>query len=328
MPPKQQQDKENVDPQKKQPCEGTKTERYGKHEKMPVLVTDLYRDVELPELEEFDCDDIKLDGTIVAVGKRRTGKTWVFRNLMYMMKDKFQAGLVISQTDELNKFWRDYVPKKFIFNKYDPEIIQAVFRRQKKILNDVNKTDEEKEAEAPFFILLDDVISDQSLRFDESLCELFVCGRHYKLFILITTQYAKAITPTLRGNTDYCFMMKTIQQRQLEALWEDFGSFMTKDAFAQTLNAYTEDNEVLVINTCPETEVDCMSMMNWWKAEDPGEFKMGCEEYWKSAELGNHMIPPRDNPFSATELMNVKDIMPRPWKDMQTERGGNAIGKR
>ena len=103
---------------------------------------------------------------------------------------------------------------------------------------------------------------------------------------------------------------------------------MTKDAFAQTLNAYTEDNEVLVIHTCPETEVDCMSMMNWWKAEDPGEFKMGCEEYWKSAELGNHMIPPRDNPFSATELMNVKDIMPRPWKDMQTERGGNAIGKR
>ena len=45
------------------------------------------------------------------------------RNIMYLLKDKFQGGVVISQTDELNKFWRQYVPKKYIFNKYDPEIL-------------------------------------------------------------------------------------------------------------------------------------------------------------------------------------------------------------
>ena len=53
-------------------------------------------------------------GTIVAVGKRRTGKSWVFRNLMYHMKDKIPAGIVISQTDELNQFWRQYIPAKYI----------------------------------------------------------------------------------------------------------------------------------------------------------------------------------------------------------------------
>jgi hypothetical protein len=297
---------------------------YGKHATMPVLVSDLYRDVQLPNLGEFNPEDIKLDATVVAVGKRRTGKTWVFRNLMYLMKDKFDAGLIISQTDELNHFWRQYVPQKFIFNKYDPAIIEAVFRRQKKILNDVNRTDEEKEKEAPFFILLDDVISDQRLKYDEALMELFVAGRHYKLFVLITTQYAKSITPTLRGNTDFCFMMKCLQQRQLEALWEDFGSFLTKDAFAQIINAYTEDNECLVINTCPDTQVDPLSMLSWWKAVDPGEFKMGSEEYWRSAEIGTAQIPPRSAPPSASELMNVKDFMPRPWKDFPTERGSTT----
>ena len=297
---------------------------YGKHATMPVLVSDLYADIQLPDLQEFDPSQIKLDGTVVAVGKRRTGKTWVFRNIMYLLKDKFVAGLVISQTDELNKFWRQYVPKQYIFNKYDPAILQAVFDRQKKILNDVNKTDEEKDAEAPFFILLDDVISDQRLKYDEALMELFVAGRHYRLFILITTQYAKAITPTLRGNTDYCFMMKCLQQRQLEALWEDFGSFLTKDAFAQILNAYTEDNEVLVINTCPDTEVDPLSMMGWWKAEDPGEFKMGSEEYWRAAELGTAQIPPREAPISSSDMMSVKEIMPKPWRDFPTERGSTT----
>lgn len=298
--------------------QGTTT--YGKHATMPILVSDLYANVELPNLGEFDPSQIKLDGTIVAVGKRRTGKTWVFRNLMYLMKDKFEAGLVISQTDELNKFWRQYVPKKYIYNKYQPEILQAVFARQKKILNDVSKTDEEKEKEAPFFILLDDVISDQRLKYDEALMELFVAGRHYKLFVLITTQYAKAITPILRGNTDYCFMMKCLQQRQLEALWEDFGSFLTKDAFAQIINAFTEDNEVLVVNTCPDTEVDPMSMLAWWKAIDPGEFYMGSEEYWRTGMVGQHRIPPRVGPSSAGDLMNVKDFAPQPWKDLLTER--------
>ena len=300
---------------------GAEGKYYGKHATMPVLVSDLYSEVALPNLDEFDPNDIKIDGTIIAVGKRRTGKTWVFRNIMYLMKDKFPAGLVISQTDELNKFWRQYVPKKYIYNKYDPAILQAVFKRQKKILNDVTKTDEEKDKEAPFFILLDDVISDQRLKFDESLMELFVAGRHYRLFVLITTQYAKAITPTLRGNTDYCFMMKCIQQRQTEALWEDFGGFLTKDAFGQMLNAYTEDNEVLVINTCPECEVDPLQMLSWWKAIDPGEFKMGSEEYWRSGELGNTMIPESRFPNSAADLLTVKDIMPRPFKNMNTERG-------
>ena len=76
----------------------TKAKTYGKHETMPVLVTDLYKNVELPNLDEFDPSDIKMDATIVAVGKRRTGKTWVFRNLMYLMKDKFKAGIVTIPT--------------------------------------------------------------------------------------------------------------------------------------------------------------------------------------------------------------------------------------
>ena len=180
--PRNDANKENEDPNPQsvktaQPS-GPK-QKFGKHETMPVLATDVYKDVQLPTLNEFNPEDIKLDGTIVAVGKRRTGKTWVFRNLMYLMKDQFKAGIVISQTDELNKFWRDYIPKKYIYKKYDPLILEAVFRRQKRILDDKELSDEEKEEEARFFILLDDVISDQRLRYDETLCELFVAGRHY-----------------------------------------------------------------------------------------------------------------------------------------------------
>ena len=287
---------------------------YGKHATMPVLASDQYAQVVLPELREFDPTTIKLDGTVVAVGKRRTGKSWVFRNLMYLMRDKFPAGIVISQTDELNKFWRQYIPAKYIYAKYQPEILDAVFERQKKIMNDKNLSDAEKDEKAPFFILLDDVISDSRLKWDSNLMELFVAGRHYKLFVLITTQYAKAITPTLRGNTDYCFIMKTIQKIQREALWEDFGDFLTKDAFAQILDAYTEDNEVLVIDTCPEHTVDPLEMLYWWKAADPGAFHVGSDEFWAASAAAS--VPPQPGPESASSLLGVNDIMPPHFKAM------------
>ena len=311
--------KENVDPNNNMSVSvggSGGQQHFGKHAKMPVLQADQYASVDIPSLNEFDPEDIKLDATIVAVGKRRTGKSWVFRNLMYVMKDKIPAGIVISQTDPLNKFWQQYVPKKYIFPKYQPEILDAVFKRQKAILNDKNLTDSEKDKKAPFFVLLDDVISDTRLKYDENLMELFVAGRHYRLLVLITTQYAKAITPTLRGNTDYCFMMKCMQQRQREALWEDFGDFLTKDAFAQILDHYTEDNEVLVFETCPEKRVDPLDMMYWWKAVDPGEFKMGSKEYWKSAQTDNsQQVPTRLGTESATDMFSVKDIFPKPWDE-------------
>lgn len=314
--------KENEPPQNTNPRLQDKVQpknqkqTFGSGATMPVLASDKYSQVVLPNLGYFNPEEIKLDATIVAVGKRRTGKSWVFRNLMYVFKDKIPAGIVISQTDELNKFWRQYVPSKYIYNKYEPEILDAVFDRQKQILNDHNLSESEKDKKAPFFVLLDDVISDQRLKFDSNLMELFVAGRHYRLFVLITTQYAKAITPTLRGNTDYCFMMKCIQSRQREALWEDFADFLTKDAFGQIIDAYTEDNEVLVVDTCPEHTVDPLSMMSWWKAVDPGEFKMGDKKYWESAMVVDEKPPPTGVPMNTTDLLNVKDIMPQPWRSM------------
>jgi len=138
-------------------------------------------------------------------------------------------------------------------------------------------------------------------------------GRHYKLFVLITTQYAKAITPTLRGNTDYCLMMKTLQNRQREALWEDFADFLTKDGFARLLDAYTEDNEILVVNTCPDTTVDAQSMIKWWKAVEIGPFQMGSKEYWESAATNNTKVPSKEGARSGADLLSVKDLMPPPW---------------
>jgi hypothetical protein len=270
---------------------------------MPMLVTDKYAATTIPELTMWDPSTVKLDGTIVAIGKRRTGKSFAFRHILHCLKSEFAAGICISQTDELNKYWQQYMPKKYIFNRFAPEILLAVFARQKAILNDKRYTEEENEKRARFFIILDDVISDPKIRYDPCIAELFVAGRHYKLFVMITTQYGKAITPTLRSNADYVLILNNKQEGQREALWRDFADFMTKEGFYTLMDAYTEDNEILIVDTSNPTAKP-WEILHWFKADDPGEFKLGNKEYWDGV-VGSQRIPnEHDTMMSSARLVN------------------------
>ena len=107
--------------------------------------------------------------------------------------------------------------------------------------------------------------------------------------------------------------MKTLQGRQREALWEDFADFLTRDAFNRMLDAYTEDNEILIVNTCPDQHVDPLEMMSWWKAQEIKPFRMGSKEYWEAAMNADSKVPPKEGPDAASQFLSAKDIMPRPW---------------
>ena len=271
---------------------GWHTEGSQEKKRMPLLVTDKYAAMTLPRLRRFEPSEMKLDATVIAIGKRRTGKSWAFRHIMHSLKQHFDAGICISQTDELNGFWRQYMPAKYIFNRFSPMILEAVFDRQKAIMQDTRLTEEEREKKARFFIILDDVISDPQIRYDPTIAELFVAGRHYKLFTMITTQYAKAVTPTLRSNADYVLILHNKQESQREALWRDFADFMTREGFYTLMDAYTEDNEILVVDTSEPT-AKVWEILHWFKAMDPGAFKLGNAAYWDDG--GGSKIPATDS---------------------------------
>ncbi|KAJ1636323.1 hypothetical protein T492DRAFT_861892 [Pavlovales sp. CCMP2436] len=97
-----------------------------KKKRMPMLNSDKYEEVNIPRLAQWDSSTAKLDGTVIAIGKRRTGKSFAFRHILHSLAEYFPAGLCISQTDELNKYWRQYMPSKYIFSKFDPEILHAI----------------------------------------------------------------------------------------------------------------------------------------------------------------------------------------------------------
>mmetsp|Transcript_3915 Transcript_3915/g.10148 ORF Transcript_3915/g.10148 Transcript_3915/m.10148 type:complete len:141 (-) Transcript_3915:81-503(-) len=119
---------------------------------------------------------------------------------------------------------------------------------------------------------------------------------------MITMQYAKAITPTLRSNADYVLILHNKKEGQRESLWRDFADFMTKEAFFTLMDAYTQDNEVLIVDTSDPTSKP-WEVLKWFKASDPGEFLLGDDDYWASLN-GSNTVPAQnyDLPIDLMQL--------------------------
>eukprot|EP00741_Cyanophora_paradoxa_P017993 tig00021036_g17374.t1 len=260
----------------------------------------------LPELKWFDVNTVKSDATVVCVGKRRTDKSFFLRDLMFNLSGTFPGGIVISQTDRLNGYWKQYIPQRFIWPKYNPGVLFHLFRRQQAIMQH-NKSEDvlagkEDPVDPRFFVLLDDVISDARLRYDEALNELFVAGRHYKIMTLITTQYAKGINPVLRSNTDLAVIFKCSQAMQREALAKEWGDIISQRAFYYLLDKYTQDNHCLIIDSS-NNSTNPLDVLYVYKAEEPPPFRIGSKEYWEGETVnGENLVGPDDGTVDKTLL--------------------------
>lgn len=149
-----------------------------------------------PKIYPFLLDQIGDDFTMGFFGKRREGKSFLMRNILYHMRSKFPRVYVMTNT-RFNGFWQQYVPKNYIFDGYRPGVLADILEvqknlRMKQIDNPSNETIQDLNINC--LLILDDVI-DQDLFHTELLKTLFYNGRHVKLCLMISLQYAKGIPP-------------------------------------------------------------------------------------------------------------------------------------
>lgn len=158
--------------------------------------------------------DIMDDNTVVIVGKRRSGKSFLARWIMYHLKHRFPAGVVITGT-KLNGFWQQYVPANFIHQVENlNEVIDRVCVRQEFFIKNADVLG----LSHKFFVILDDVLEDENLiRYSRGLRKLFCNGRHFKLFLMVILQDPLGIPPKLRENTDVAIIFRQFTESRMEA---------------------------------------------------------------------------------------------------------------
>jgi len=235
------------------------------------------------KLRRFDIRSIKPDKVVVFIGKRETGKSFLVKDLLYYHKD-IPLGTVISGTEAANTFYGNMVPSLFIHDAFTPQVVANAVKRQRLVIKKINKDKAQfgsSNIDPRAFLILDDCLYDQSWVRDENIRNLFMNGRHFKMFFIITMQYALGVPPNLRTNIDYVFILRENYVSNRKRLYEHYaGMFPSFEIFCQVMDACTEDFQCLVVNNNAKSN-KLEDQVFWYKAEPHSEFKIGAAEFWK-----------------------------------------------
>tara|TARA_R110002074_G_scaffold62721_1_gene150739 strand:+ start:4973 stop:5770 length:798 start_codon:yes stop_codon:yes gene_type:complete len=226
------------------------------------------------QLKKFAPENMPDDKVCVFIGKRGTGKSTLVTDILYHKKH-IPIGVCMSATEEGNHFYQQFIPDLFIYPDYDRETIEKVLDRQKAVISAGKKN-------PGAFLLLDDCMYDKKFVKDVCIRQCFMNGRHWKIFFMLTMQYCMDLTPDLRANVDYVFILRENVIQNREKLYKSFfGIFPNFDMFSQVMSKCTEDYECLVLdNTAKSNRIeDCVF---WYKAKVRKNFRVGSPAMWNA----------------------------------------------
>lgn len=233
------------------------------------------------DIRKFNPKNIDPNRVCVFIGKRGTGKSTLVSDILYHQR-KIPKGLVMSATEESNSFYSTHVPSMFIYNEYNKEAVERLIKDQRKkikrLKGQANKYDPYSISS---FLLLDDCMYDKSWTKDVNIRGIFMNGRHWKVLFILTMQYCMDITPDLRTNIDYVFVLRENVLKNRKKIYENFfGVFPTFDSFNEVMDQCTENYECLVLdNTAKGNRIeDCVF---WYKAKPDREYRMCDPLLWK-----------------------------------------------
>ena len=229
------------------------------------------------KIKKWDPSTLRSDSVILLLGKRGTGKSTLMRDLMYHVKDKLDFGIAMSPTEESSESLGTFLPSSWIYNDFNQGAVEKMMALQRQHWKRGHGSN--------VFLLLDDCMYDRGIfRGDTGKLfrQLFMNGRHRRIFFLNCQQYAMDMPPDLRSQVDVVFQLRDNILSSRKKTWEQFfGFFDTFQQFSKTLDATTENYECLVYDSKASKSNKIDESVFWYKANpELPEFKVGRQIFW------------------------------------------------
>ena len=259
------------------------------------------------QIKKFDPTKIDPCRICVFLSKRGCGKSTLVTDILYHQR-KIPMGVVMSGTEESNEHYKDFVPDSFIYGEYSTDVIEKVITHQQGIIKRLPKEKKEdfKDPSNSVFMILDDCMFDNKWTRDKNMRCVFMNGRHYRIFFMLTMQYCMDLPPALRANIDYIFVLKENIIQNKEKIYKNFfGIFPTFDSFNEVLTQCTENYECLVLdNTSKSNKIE--DVVFWYKAKIGHKFKMGSPALWEHHRRNYNKDHDKPQETSAKDLEKKK----------------------
>jgi hypothetical protein len=241
------------------------------------------------EIKKFDPSVIKADSVLCFIGKRCSGKSYLLRDIL-SYHESLKAGIVISPTEQANQFFQKFIPNFLIYDEFQGDIVKKFLDRQIKITkqaNDQIKKYGTSDIDPRAFLILDDCLYDRAWPTDKSIRSIFMNGRHYKIFFLLTMQYCLGLPPILRANIDYVFIFKNNMIKEREKLYNHYaGMFNDFGTFCKVMDHCTTDFSCLVIDNKTQSN-KLEDQVKWYKAKDVEDLRLCSPELWNLCAMEN-----------------------------------------
>lgn len=203
-----------------------------------------------------------------------TGKSRMIKSIMWEKSDFIPIAQVYSGTEDANHSYSSFCPSTFVINGFKVPIYMDFIRRQKIAKQYLDN---------PWaFCIWDDLCEDERIFNLPIVKGTYKNARHWKLFHILSLQYALDIKPVIRTSIDGSFILRETNKRNRKTLFENFSSAIDDFTdFCTILDVVTNDYTALYIhNRVQSNALD--KCVYYYKARDdmPEDFKFGCKEMW------------------------------------------------
>jgi hypothetical protein len=250
-------------------------------------------------LREFDMRWINDGSVILMLGKRNTGKSFLVRDLLANKRD-IPTAVVISPTEQANRFYGDMIPPLFIHDEYSPEIMERLVTRQKRVKR---MSLRDADVDPRTICILDDCLYNASAWVkDANIRYCCLNGRHVDITFVMTSQYALGLPPTIRGQLDYTFILRDNILRNRRIIYENYCGFLPSfEVFCSIMDQTTNDYELLVV--CGAARSNRIEdQLFWYKAREHAPFQLCSREMWEMSNA--HMEAERSDSEEEEERFN------------------------
>ena len=232
-------------------------------------------------IRKFKLEYLVPNASICMIAKRGSGKSILCKDILYHFKDILPGGVIISPTDKMNEFYGRFFPKIFIHYEYKTEILDKLLKRQEIIIEKMRKKYKEGKILNPrAFLVMDDCLASKGKwAKDPKIMEVLMNGRHYQLMYILTMQFPLGISPELRNNFDYVFLLADDTVSNQKRVWEHYaGIFPTFSNFKGVFNELTKDYGAMVIVNRGKRET-FHDKIFWYKADRHSINRIGDKQF-------------------------------------------------
>jgi len=226
-------------------------------------------------LRYFDTDAVPDSSVVFILGRRGSGKSTLAANLLATKRKTFNnGGICVSPTESVNPFWSKHIPKKYVFDKWNPRMVTKLLEGQKQI----RLAGEEPK---PVFAIFDDLMFSSNFSHSTELKQLVLNGRHSNVFVVVLAQYIFDIPPAIRSNVDFVFVLQDNVIVNRKNIYEHFGGiFASFDDFDKIMKKSTSDSDAMVLDQT-KSSYEWDQVVSYYSPRPGVTFKIGKKEEWK-----------------------------------------------